>query len=102
MAKTITSVAAAHRITQKKLPKAIYSALYAGMEKGLTRDNNVLAFDELGVIPRVADLGNEHDQKTRVMGVDLSFPVITSCVGAQGICSEGEKLVAKATKNQER
>lgn len=97
MAKNITSVAEAQRITEKRLPETIYSALKSGMEQGKTRDNNVLAFDEIGVIPRIADLGSVHDQTTKVMGIDISFP-ITSYVSAQGICSEGEITIARADK----
>jgi pre-mycofactocin synthase len=68
------------------------------VERGITRDNNVLAFDEIGLIPRIASLGDVHDQSTEVMGQKLSLPVITAPVAAHGVCSAGELAVAKATK----
>lgn len=96
--KNLESVAEAQRIAQKRLPKSIYLAVLSGIEKGQTREANVTAFDEIGLIPRIADLGDVHEQATHVLGQDLSFPVITSPVGAQALRPEGELAVARATK----
>ena len=93
----ITSVADAQRRAKKRLPKAVYVSLLAGAEKGLTRDKNVEAFDQVGLVPRIAsDLPSVRDLKTTVLGQDLDFPVIVSPAGAQAIDPGGEVAVARA------
>src|SRR4029078_11993186 len=50
------TVAEAQRRARKRLPKSVYSALLAGSELGISYDDNVAAFAELGFAPHVADL----------------------------------------------
>ena len=50
------TVAEAQRRARKRLPKSVYMALVAGSERGLTANDNVDAFAELGFRPRIADL----------------------------------------------
>ena len=50
------TVAEAQRRAQKRLPKSVYGALLAGSEKGLTLEDNLAAFGELGFAPHVAGL----------------------------------------------
>jgi len=92
------SVAEAQRVARRRLPKPIYNLLVAGVERGVTRDNNVSAFDEIGLFPRLADLGDVREQATEVLGQKISFPVIASCVGTQAVHPDGELAVARATK----
>ena len=95
--KPISSVADAQRRAKKRLPKAVYVSLLAGSEKGITRDQNVEVFDDVGLIPRLApDLPPTRDLKTNVLGQDLDFPVIVSPAGAQAIDPGGEVGVARA------
>src|SRR5271169_4077738 len=42
------TVAVAQRRAQKRLPPSVYGALVAGSERGLTTEDNVAAFGELG------------------------------------------------------
>ena len=72
------TVAEAQRRAEKRLPKSVYSALLAGSERGISDDDNVAAFGELGFAPHVADLSATRDQSTHVMGQDISLPVIIS------------------------
>lgn len=90
------TVAEAQRRARKRLPKSVYMALMAGTEQGLTRDDNVRAFDEIGFRPHIANLPRERDQSTRVMGQDISMPVIISPTGVQAVDPEGEVAVARA------
>ena len=46
----------------------VYTALCAGSEHGLTLEDNVAAFGELGFAPHVAGLAAERDLSTTVMG----------------------------------
>ena len=90
------SVAEAQRRAQKRLPKSVYGALIAGSERGLSVDDNVAAYGELGFAPHVADLSAKRDQATRVMGQDISMPVVISPTGVQAVHPDGEVAVARA------
>src|SRR5580700_12344749 len=46
--KWFETVAEAQRRAKKRLPKSVYGALIAGSERGLTVEDNVAAFSELG------------------------------------------------------
>jgi heme/flavin dehydrogenase (mycofactocin system) len=91
------SVAEAQRRARKRLPASVYSALLAGTEKGLTRSDNVAAFDELGFTPRVVGQCAQREQATTVMGQPVSLPVVISPTGVQAVHPDGEVAVARAT-----
>lgn len=90
------TVAEAQRRAKKRLPKSVYMALVAGSEQGVTLDDNVNAFGELGFRPHIADLPQTREQATTVLGQDISFPVIISPTGVQAVHPEGEVAVARA------
>jgi heme/flavin dehydrogenase (mycofactocin system) len=90
------TVAEAHRRAKKRLPKSVYGALVAGSERGLTIDDNVKAFSELGFAPHVAGLSAERDLSTTVMDQPISMPVIISPTGVQAVHPDGEVAVARA------
>ena len=62
------TVAEAQRRARKRLPRSVYGALVAGSERGLSMDENLAAFAELGFAPCVANKAAERDQSTSVMG----------------------------------
>ncbi|GAB3267367.1 pre-mycofactocin synthase MftD [Kineosporia babensis] len=90
------TVAEAHRRAKKRLPKGVYMALVGGSERGLTVDDNMNAFGELGFAPHIAGLSQTRDLSTRVMGQDLALPVMISPTGVQAVHPEGEVAVARA------
>jgi L-lactate dehydrogenase (cytochrome)/glycolate oxidase len=90
------TVAEAQRRARKRLPASVYGALIAGSERGLTIDDNVDAFAELQFAPHVADLHDQRDLTTSVMGQQLSMPVFISPTGVQAVHPEGEVAVARA------
>src|SRR6188472_3094395 len=90
------TVAEAQRRAEKRLPRSVYSALLAGSERGISYDDNVAAFGELGFAPHIADLSATRDQSTTVMGQDISLPVIISPTGVQAVDPDGEVAVARA------
>ncbi len=57
------TVAEAQRRAKKRLPKSVYAALVAGSEKGLTVDDNVAAFGELGLAPHVAGMSAKRESR---------------------------------------
>lgn len=94
------TVAEAQRRAKKRLPKSVYGALIAGSEKGLSVQDNLSAFDQLGLAPHVAGLSNTRDMATRVMGLDLSMPVMISPTGVQAVHPQGEVAIARAAQNR--
>jgi L-lactate dehydrogenase (cytochrome) len=90
------SVAEAQRRAKRRLPKGVYGALVAGSERGLTVDDNIAAFGELGVAPHTAGLSNERQLGTTVMGQQISMPVLISPTGVQAVHPDGEVAVARA------
>jgi L-lactate dehydrogenase (cytochrome)/glycolate oxidase len=94
------TVAEAQRRAKKRLPKSVYGALVAGSERGLTVDDNIAAFAELGFAPHVAGLSNERDLSTTVMGQAISMPVIISPTGVQAVHPDGEVAVARAAASR--
>src|SRR5438309_1611095 len=90
------SVAEAQRRAKRRLPKGVYGALLAGSERGLTVDDNTAAFAELGFAPHTAGLANDKQMAIRVMGQDLSLPVLISPTGVQAVHPDGEVAVARA------
>lgn len=94
------SVAEAQRRAKKRLPKGVYGALVAGSERGLTADDNIAAFAELGFAPHTAGLANEKNMATTVMGQEISLPVIISPTGVQAVTPDGEVDVARAAASR--
>lgn len=94
------TVAEAQRRAKKRLPKPVYMALVAGSEKGLTLDDNIGAFSELGFAPHVAGLKDTRDLATEVMGQPISMPVLISPTGVQAVHPDGEVAVARAAANR--
>jgi heme/flavin dehydrogenase (mycofactocin system) len=90
------TVAEAQRRAKKRLPSSVYGALVAGSEKGVTIDDNIGAFSELGFAPHVAGHKAQRDLSTSVMGIPISFPVIISPTGVQAVHPDGEVAVARA------
>ena len=90
------TVLEAQRRAKKRLPKSVYAALVAGSEKGITVEDNIAAYSELGFAPRVAGSPASRDLSTTVMGQDISFPVVISPTGVQAVHPDGEVAVARA------
>ncbi len=90
------SVAQAQRRARRVLPRSVYLALRAGSEAGLTLEDNVAAFSELGFAPHVAGQAAQRALETTVMGQKLALPVLISPTGVQAVHPDGEVAVARA------
>jgi pre-mycofactocin synthase len=90
------SVAEAQRRAKRRLPPAVYSALVAGAEQGVTLDDNLAAFRELGLVPRVATGAGTRELAASVLGQELSLPAVISPTGVQAVHPDGEVGVARA------
>lgn len=96
--KPIETVEDAKQRAKKRLPRAVFSALLAGNERGVTLDQNLEAFDRIGLVPRVGVEVKSRDYSTSFMGIDMSLPLIMSPAGAQAMHADGELPVARATR----
>ncbi|UFS58308.1 pre-mycofactocin synthase MftD [Subtercola endophyticus] len=94
------TVAEAQRRAKKRLPSSVYGALVAGSEKGITYNDNMKAFSQIGLAPHVAGHKAERDLSTTVMGIPISLPVIISPTGVQAVHPDGEVAVARASANR--
>jgi pre-mycofactocin synthase len=90
------TVLEAQRRAKRRLPKSVYAALLAGSEKGITIEDNIGAYSELGFAPHVAGAPASRDLATTVMGQPISFPVVISPTGVQAVHPDGEVAVARA------
>ena len=90
------TVLEAQRRAKRRLPKSVYAALLAGSEKGITVEDNIAAYGELGFAPHVAGAPASRDLSTTVMGQNISFPVVISPTGVQAVHPDGEVAVARA------
>lgn len=98
--KWFETVAVAQQRAKKRLPKSVYGALIAGSEKGVTLNDNLTAFDQLGFAPHIANLPRERDMSVTVLGEKLSMPVIISPTGVQAVHPDGEVAIARAAANR--
>lgn len=94
------TVAVAQRRAEKRLPGSVYGAIIGGAEKGLSLNDNLTAFDQLGLAPHVAGLHAERGMEVEVMGQHLSMPIIISPTGVQAVHPEGEVAVGRAAANR--
>ncbi|MGO1885463.1 MAG: pre-mycofactocin synthase MftD [Citricoccus sp.] len=94
------SVAEAQRRAKKRLPKSVYMALVAGSERGMTVQNNIDAFSELGFAPKITGNPLAQDTSTTIMGVPVDLPVMISPTGVQAVHPDGEIAVARAANNR--
>jgi L-lactate dehydrogenase (cytochrome)/glycolate oxidase len=78
----------------------VYGALIAGSEKGLSTNDNLAAFEELGFAPHIAGLHTNRDLSVTVMGQQLSMPVLISPTGVQAVHPQGEVAIARAAQNR--
>ncbi len=91
------TIAVAQARAKRRLPKSVYGALIAGSEAGLSMNDNLAAFQELGMRPVTAGQHATRDMATSVMGQPTSMPVIISPTGVQAVHADGEVAVARAS-----
>lgn len=90
------TVAEAQRRAKKRLPPAVYSALVAGAEAGQSTDDNITAFRQIALVPRLLGPAPTGDMSTTVMGLHASMPVLISPTGVQAVHPDGEVALALA------
>ena len=94
--KWFETVAEAQRRAKKRLPKSVYGALVAGSERGITVEDNVAAFAELGFAPHVAGLPTAGTWPPRSWARRSRSRSCSRPTGVQAVHPEGEVAVARA------
>ena len=95
----LTSVAQAHHIAKRKLPKSVYEFVEAGTERRSTTGANIEGFEEIGLHQRVLDSHEPRKLATTVLGREISMPLMTTPAGFIRVAHpEGELGVAKAVE----
>ena len=70
-------------LARRRVPRPIFDMIDGGREDGVTLQRNVDDFRALKIMPRVLRGVASVDPRTRVLGCDLSFPLILAPTGAQ-------------------
>ena len=91
------TVALAQQRAKKRLPRSVYGALIAGAEAGVSMNDNLTAFNELGLRPVTAGQSPERAMDTTIMGQPASMPVMISPTGVQAVHPDGEEAVARGS-----
>jgi isopentenyl diphosphate isomerase/L-lactate dehydrogenase-like FMN-dependent dehydrogenase len=93
----VVNVADLRALAERRLPKAVFDYLDGGAEDEVTLRKNRDTFDEVTFRPRHAVSVPHCDLRTRVLGFDLSFPVLLAPVGYSCLMyRQGEVAAARA------
>jgi isopentenyl diphosphate isomerase/L-lactate dehydrogenase-like FMN-dependent dehydrogenase len=85
------------RMARRRLPRAVFDYVDGGAGDEVTLRENCHAFQEVLLRPQHAVAFEKCDLRTRVLGHDLSFPVILAPVGYSRLMHpEGELAAARA------
>jgi L-lactate dehydrogenase (cytochrome) len=79
---------------RRRLPKAVFDYLDGGAEGEVTLRENCRAFQDVTFRPRHAVAVPYCDLQTRVLGFDLSFPVLLAPVGYSRLMHPGGEVAA--------
>lgn len=84
------------RLARRRLPRVVFDYLDGGAEAEFTLRENCRAFEEITFRPRHA-VSVDCDLRTRVLGSEISFPVLLAPIGyTRLIYPSGELAVARA------
>lgn len=92
----VVSIADFRPLARRRLPKVVFDYLDGGAEGEFTLRENCRAFKDVTFRPRHAVSVPTCDLRTRVLGLDLSFPVLLAPVGYSRLMHpEGEVAAAR-------
>jgi isopentenyl diphosphate isomerase/L-lactate dehydrogenase-like FMN-dependent dehydrogenase len=87
-------------LARARVPKIIFNYIDGGAEAEVTLRENIRAFEEVTFRPRQAVAIAECDLRTRVLGLNLSLPVLLGPVGyCRVMHPDGEAGAARAAGN---
>jgi isopentenyl diphosphate isomerase/L-lactate dehydrogenase-like FMN-dependent dehydrogenase len=93
----VVNIADLRRLAQKRLPKAVFDYVDGGAEAESTLAENCRAFSDVLFRPRGAVAMGQCDLRTRVLGHEISMPLMLAPVGYSRLMHpEGEVAAARA------
>src|SRR5580698_6539950 len=93
----IVSIEDLRRMAQRRLPRAVFDYMDGGAGDEVTLRENCRAFQEVVLRPRQAVAIEKCDLRARILGHDISFPVILAPVGYSRLMHpDGELAAARA------
>lgn len=94
------SVDDVRRCAKKRLPKMIYDFVYGGACDEVTLSANRSDFSDILFRPKLLTDVSNRNQRTRVVGQELAFPVMVSPAGLLRLAhTDGELAIARAAGN---
>jgi isopentenyl diphosphate isomerase/L-lactate dehydrogenase-like FMN-dependent dehydrogenase len=81
-------------LARRRLPKMVFDYLDGGAEAEVTLRENCRAFESVTFRPRQAVAVPACDLRTRVLGIDVSFPALLAPVGYSRLMHPGGEVVA--------
>ena len=95
----INSVSDARSLARRTLPRVVFDYIDGGAEDELTMAENVQAFREVSFRPRMAVTTRQPKLATRVVGTELSLPLLLAPCGLVGLLHPAGALgVARAAR----
>src|SRR5450432_4810413 len=93
----VVSIADLRAIAKRRVPRAVFDYLDGGAEGEVTLRENCRAFEGITFRPRHAVAVKECDLRTKVLGNEISFPVMLAPVGYSRLMHpDGEVAAAHA------
>jgi isopentenyl diphosphate isomerase/L-lactate dehydrogenase-like FMN-dependent dehydrogenase len=88
------------QLARKRLPKVVFDYIDGGADGEVTLRANREAFDDLVFRPRHAVAVGQCDLRTRVLGLDLSFPALLGPVGYSRMMHHHGEIAAAAAAGE--
>src|ERR1700678_1958745 len=90
----VVSIDDLRSLAQRRVPKIIFNYIDGGAEGEVTMRQNLRAFEEITFHPRHAVATPDCDLRTRVLGSELSLPVLLGPVGFCRVMHPGGEVAA--------
>src|SRR5260370_33708229 len=81
-------------LARRRLPKVVFDYLEGGADGEVTLQENCRAFGAVTFRPRQAIPVSKCDLRTRVLGLDISFPALLAPVGYSRLMHPGGEVAA--------
>jgi isopentenyl diphosphate isomerase/L-lactate dehydrogenase-like FMN-dependent dehydrogenase len=93
----VVNIADLRKIAERRVPRAVFDYLDGGADGEVTLRENCRAFEDIIFRPRHAVAVKECDLRTKVLGNEISFPVMLAPVGYSRLMHpDGEVAAARA------
>src|SRR5579885_2415074 len=90
----VVNIADLRRLARRRLPRVVFDYLDGGAEDEVTLRENERVYDDVILRPRQAVSISSYDSRARVLGMDLSFPVILAPVGYIRLMHPGGEIAS--------